>query len=1075
MKVSTGGRAFLALVTVCLGSFMLPALATTAVNASSAAIVQGVAPLPALGPACYGDARSMGPVGGSLDPIAFGAFFNSSGVPCSGLPTASTGPGTGTWTFEVQTQDTWPQSSFGMWRVYLDTNSPGGSNCLGLGFDHMAQVAQLSAGNMVAQVGAVNASCNFVGTPTSASWTINGNTVAITFPWTAIGNAPTLVWQGLLQSFTEAQTQSGGDVVPCDGPPGCIQPTPDGQFITGAVAESLPSAPPGACALTSLSGTQVATLANPAQDLQAVTALVQAGLGNVHDYRDSIGNPSGVLSFSGSTAAGTAALSHAGISLAGTTSQPAIAPSQIYQPQAILTSGGIRSSSNLTQWNLDTVGTAAAHSVTTGNGANGVLVADIDTGLDYLHPNLNAANLLPGFDESTGRSMGPNTPEPGNTDTGQANSGAGTAVAGVIAAVPNTNIGSGFSSLGDNTRILPVKVNFDDTANASAEIDAGIRWAADNGARVINLSFGGVCPDPNLLSAIQHAQGQGALVVAAAGDGALNSLTDTAHGTNDVTSNPADDPGVVAVGATGRDGIRAAYSNTGSYVSMVAPGGSDISGDSPDDLPLLAPTDQCPGAPCYATGAGTGFAAAEVSAEAALIWSPQTVPPSARLTTAQVDQVLTSTTTGEGVSGTDIEYGAGLESAAWFNNLVLLPATSTIAAGTAQTFLAVGFNPLDNGMENVSPATSFTISPNAPGTGATCDNTAHTCTATRAGTYTVTGTYTVNTGSGTVTRTGTATVIVTPAALDHLALSPAISTVGSGAAQAYAVTGFDRFGNSLGDVSAATSFAIAPKGGSTGASCNNSTHSCAAIQASTYTVTATDAGKTGTATLTVNPVFTVRPASATAIAIGANGAVWILGATPLASNFGIYHWNGSTWVAVSGGAVRIAVDAGGNPWVVNAVHQIFHRSGSGWAPAPGLATDFGVGANGSLWIIGTNRVSGGFGIYHWNGRAWIAVPGGAVRIAVDPLGNPWVLNTAHQIFHWNGTGWTGVPGGATDIAVGPNGAIWIVGASPVGGGFGIYRWNGSTWIAVPGGAVHIAVAPSGNPWVINSAQQIFSS
>src|SRR5262249_32280849 len=149
---------------------------------------------------------------------------------------------------------------------------------------------------------------------------------------------------------------------------------------------------------------------------------------------------------------------------------------------------------------------------------------------------------------------------PGNVDTGQINSGIGTAVAGLIAAAPGSSNDVSLTSLGLNTRILPVKVNFDDTANLSAEIDAGIRWAADNGAGIINLSFGGVCPDPNLLSAIQHAQSKGALVVAAAGDGALNTVT---GGTNDAPSYPANDSGVIAVGATGPDGTRAAYSNTG--------------------------------------------------------------------------------------------------------------------------------------------------------------------------------------------------------------------------------------------------------------------------------------------------------------------------------------------------------------------------------------------------------------------------------------------------------------------------------------------------------------------------------
>jgi serine protease len=114
------------------------------------------------------------------------------------------------------------------------------------------------------------------------------------------------------------------------------------------------------------------------------------------------------------------------------------------------------------------------------------------------------------------------------------------------------------------------------------------------------------------------------------------------------------------VGATGRDGLRAAYSNTGTYVSMVAPGGS-ADGSSADDLPLLAPDNQCihpPSDGCYTTGSGTSFAAPQVAAEAALIWG---VNPT--LTASQVSELMRSTTTDQGVTGTDLAYGTGMEGA----------------------------------------------------------------------------------------------------------------------------------------------------------------------------------------------------------------------------------------------------------------------------------------------------------------------------------------------------------------------------------------------------------------------------
>jgi Tectonin domain len=146
------------------------------------------------------------------------------------------------------------------------------------------------------------------------------------------------------------------------------------------------------------------------------------------------------------------------------------------------------------------------------------------------------------------------------------------------------------------------------------------------------------------------------------------------------------------------------------------------------------------------------------------------------------------------------------------------------------------------------------------------------------------------------------------------------------------------------------------------------------------------------------PFFTPRPGGATDIAVGANGAVWVVGTKPVNGGFGIYHWNGSTWAQVQGGAVKIAVGPGGNPWVANSAHRIYHWNGQTWVLYPGGATDIAVGANGAVWVVGTKPVNGGFGIYEWNGSAWAQVQGGAVAIAVAPNGSPWVANLAHLIF-----------------------------------------------------------------------------
>ena len=82
---------------------------------------------------------------------------------------------------------------------------------------------------------------------------------------------------------------------------------------------------------------------------------------------------------------------------------------------------------------------------------------------------------------------------------------------------------------------------------------------------------------------------------------------------------------------------------------------------------------------------------------------------------------------------------------------------------------------------------------------------------------------------------------------------------------------------------------------------------------------------------------------------------------------------------------------------------------SGFSLRSGGAADVGVGANGSVWVIGTNSLSGGFGIYHWNGRGWGRVPGEATMITVGPHGDALVANSSGRIYHWNGGGWGLLP------------------------------------------------------------------
>jgi len=184
------------------------------------------------------------------------------------------------------------------------------------------------------------------------------------------------------------------------------------------------------------------------------------------------------------------------------------------------------------------------------------------------------------------------------------------------------------------------------------------------------------------------------------------------------------------------------------------------------------------------------------------------------------------------------------------DHLVLSPASATITAGGSQAYTAQGRDQFDNSLGDATSTTTFSIAPNGSCSGATC-------TASVAGAHTVTGT---NSG-----KTGAASLQVNSGALDHIVVSPSSATITAGGSQGYAAQAFDAANNSLGDVTASTTFTMAPDG-----SCTGST--CTATVAGAHTVTGTDAAKTSTVPLTVNPAaldhLALSPASATLTAGG---------------------------------------------------------------------------------------------------------------------------------------------------------------------------------------------------------------
>jgi hypothetical protein len=163
------------------------------------------------------------------------------------------------------------------------------------------------------------------------------------------------------------------------------------------------------------------------------------------------------------------------------------------------------------------------------------------------------------------------------------------------------------------------------------------------------------------------------------------------------------------------------------------------------------------------------------------------------------------------------------------NQLALSPSSASMTAGGSQTYTAAGYDQYGNSLGDLTASTTFTIAPNGSCTGSSC-------TATVAGAHTVTGT---NAG-----KTGTASLTVTPGPLNQLTISPTSATITAGGSQGYTATGSDQYGNSLGDLTASTTFTVGPNGSCAGATCT-------ATVAGAHTVTGTNAGKTATASLNV--------------------------------------------------------------------------------------------------------------------------------------------------------------------------------------------------------------------------------
>ncbi len=195
------------------------------------------------------------------------------------------------------------------------------------------------------------------------------------------------------------------------------------------------------------------------------------------------------------------------------------------------------------QWHLATIQAPSAWNLTTGSSTP---IALVDSGVDPTHPDLGP-KLVPGWNFLAGNTTVLDT------------MGHGTTTAGALAAIGDNGVG--IAGVTWNNPIMPLIV-VDSTGYASySSIASAISYAADHGARIVNVSIGGTTPSSTLQNAVNYAWSKGTVVFASAGNGGQNA-----------PYYPAGCQNAVAVGATDANDSVPYWSNYGSFVALTAPG-----------------------------------------------------------------------------------------------------------------------------------------------------------------------------------------------------------------------------------------------------------------------------------------------------------------------------------------------------------------------------------------------------------------------------------------------------------------------------------------------------------------------
>lgn len=279
------------------------------------------------------------------------------------------------------------------------------------------------------------------------------------------------------------------------------------------------------------------------------------------------------------------------------------------------------------EWHLARINAPQAWD--TAQGA-GIKIAILDTGIDATHPDL-AGRVIAGWNFYDG-----------NADASDVH-GHGTAVAGAAAAAMNNNVG--VASVAGQAQLMPVRIADPNAYAYWTTVAQGLTWAADQGARVANISYGGVAGSSAVQSAADYMRSKGGLVVVSAGNNGIDEgITPTAS--------------MIPVSATDETDNRTSWSSYGSFVAVAAPGQNIW-------------TTQRGGS--YGAWWGTSLASPVVAGTVALLMSARPT-----LSNTTIQNALFSTAVDLGAAGRDPYYGWGrINAAAAVQSVLAAPAPDT--------------------------------------------------------------------------------------------------------------------------------------------------------------------------------------------------------------------------------------------------------------------------------------------------------------------------------------------------------------------------------------------------------------